>query len=357
MSITDVPTCTSCSLIFAAPVAGPKGLSTRPTKDGLSVDESPLAQLTFNNSTFSLYETILWLNGAHRNFKKTTNYDLEMNLYFRDIYDSNKQIALAIPITIDDSQGKPYFKEMAAQQSGRVNTLETIIVKNAPVLTYKGIDLRGRTKAIPKSAAQCNSVTSNLTWFVLPSTFISTADATRLRALGGKDDISPPGPDHELSLERARSISMAVAGIQLKSDITAATTAAAAASAPGIYLTRALQCQRIDPTKDVRNDAVYLKNPPQNNTLADELAKAAALDVPLDAGAGSGMRPRDIETILSIIVGIAVGVIIFSIVAYVVLQSVYKGYLPSVNKELLEVPAITSAKEAACAAFVDVQKG
>jgi len=358
MSIADVATCSSCSLIFAAPVSGPKGLSTRPAKDGLSVDESPLAQITFNNSTYSLYETILWLKGAHRNFKRDENYDLEMNLYFRDIYDSTKQIAVAIPITINDSQGKPYFTEMAAQQSGRVNTLETIIVKNAVVLTYKGIDLRERTKTTPKSAPQCNSLTSNLTWFVLPTTYISIGDANRLRALGGKDDISPPAPDHEISLERARSISMAVAKIELKSDITAATTAAAAASAPGIYLTRALQCQRIDPTKDVRNDAVYLKNPVQNNTLADELARAAALDVPLDAGAGSGgMRPRDIETILSVVVGIAVGLIIFAIVAYVVLQSVYKGYLPAVNKELVEVPVITSAKEAACAAFVEAQKG
>jgi hypothetical protein len=150
---------------------------------------------------------------------------------------------------------------------------------------------------------------------------------------------------------------MAVASIEIKSDITAANTAAAAASAPGIYLTRALQCQRIDPTKDVRNDAVYLKNPPQSNTLADELAKAAALDAPLDVSGNSGMRPRDIETILSIVVGIAVGIIIFAIVAYVVLQAVYKGYLPTVNKELVEVPAITSAKEAACAAFVEAQKG
>jgi len=357
LAISDVATCASCSLIFAAPIAGPKGLSTRPTKDGLSVDESPLAQLTFNNSTFSLYETILWVNGAHRNFKATANFDLEMNMYFHDIYDSAKQIAVAIPITIDDSQAKPYFTEMAAQQMGRVYTLESIIVKNAPVLTYKGIDLRSRNKSSPKSAPQCSSLTSNLTWFVLPTTFISTGDANRLRGLGGKDDISPPAADHELSLERARSLTMVVANIQLKSDITTAKTAAVAASSPGIYLTRALQCQRIDPTKDVRNNAVYLKNAPQNNTLADELAAAAALDTPLDDISSGSVRPRDIETILSICVGIAVGIIIFAIVAYVVLQNVYKGYLPAVNKELLEVPAITTAKEAACAAFVDAQKG
>ena len=38
----------------------------------------------------------------------------------------------------------------------------------------------------------------------------------------------------------------------------------------GIYLTRALQCQRINPATDVKNNAVYLNGLPEN-TLEEEL--------------------------------------------------------------------------------------
>jgi hypothetical protein len=316
----------------------------------MGIDESPLAMLTFNGTNYSLFETVLWRNGAHRNFKTQANYDLELNLYFHDIYTPSKQVAVAIPITIDDRQAKPYFTELADQNIGsRQHTLETLIVKDAPVLTYKGMDLRNRTKGNPRGASQCSSVDGSMTWFILPSTYISQHNANRIRSIDYGYDISPAAPDHELALERARNLTMVIAKIQIKSEVDAAASgASAAANSQGIYLTRALQCQRIDPLTDVRNDAVYLKNPPKRTTLADELDAAAALDKTLDDISSGSVRPKDIEFILSVCVGVAVGIIIFSIIAYFILQVVYKGYLPAVVQEPAVIDAAMAMHKLEC---------
>jgi len=350
MSLSDVTTCASCSLIIAAPTPGPKNFIVRGAHDGMGIDESPLAMLTFNGSNYSLYETVLWRNGAHRNFKTQANYDLELNLYFHDIYEPSKQVAVAIPITIDDRQAKPYFTELADQNIGsRQYTLETLIVKDSPVLTYKGMDLRNRTKGNPRGASQCASVDGSMTWFILPSTYISQHNANRIRSIDYGYDISPAAPDHELALERARNLTMVIAKIQIKSEADAAASGvSSAANSQGIYLTRALQCQRINPLTDVRNDAVYLKNPPTRNTLADELDAAAALDKTLDDISSGSVRPKDIEFILSVCVGVAVGIIIFSIIAYFILQVVYKGYLPAVVQEPAVIDAAMAMHKLEC---------
>jgi hypothetical protein len=192
-----------------------------------------------------------------------------------------------------------------------------------------------------------------MTWFILPSTYISQHNANRIRGINYGYDITPAAPDHELALERARNLTMVIAKIQIKSEVDAAASgASAAANSQGIYLTRALQCQRIDPLTDVRNDAVYLKNPPKRTTLADELDAAAALDKTLDDISSGSVRPKDIEFILSVCVGVAVGIIIFSIIAYFILQVVYKGYLPAVVQEPAVIDAAMAMREMECKAIL-----
>jgi len=342
---SDLAVCSSCTLNFVAPTAGPKGYTHRGTvADGLGVDESPLASITYNKTNYALYDTVIWRKGAHRDFLTDTPYDLEMNLYFRTVTDTSKQVAVAIPITINDTKSMSYFNELANQDpTKRGFSLETIIATNARVLMYKGMDLRGRNVTNPVGAPQCNDVNASLTWFVLGTAYISAADANRLRSTNFANNVEPPTPTLVPTLDRCRTMCMIVPKITV-----GVPTAAGKSKGDDIYLTRALQCQRIDPTTDVKEGAVYLKNQKNSNTLADELDASAALDKPLDAVVQGGVRPRDIEEILATAIAVALAVLGIVVVGYWALCRIYKDYVPTVIKEQTLIPAISDAKIKAC---------
>lgn len=352
MAIADMPQCPSCTLVFAAPVVGPKTISSRYGNDGLNVDESPLSELTYNTTKYALYDTVIWKNGAHRNFKAAANYDLEMNLYFRNIFDPFSQVAIAIPITIDDSRALPYFTEMANQNaSNRTHSLEKIITAG-PVVMYKGMDLRNRNSDRPYAASHCSSPNASLNWFILQPTFISSVDAQRIRSTQAVSNLLPPTPHHELTLERVRTMCSVIPTIELKSAIEKRNAAENAANNNGIYLTRALQCQRINPATDIKNNAVYLNGLPQN-TLQDELnEKAADSSVAVGSAPSTGVRPKQIEEFLALAVGIGLGIFLFSIAVYYLLQFLYKGFVPNMTGMELSMGPIISEKQIACASYV-----
>jgi len=351
MALADMPVCESCSLVFSAPVTGTKMFSSRAGLDGITVDESPLAELIYNTTKYALFDTIIWKKGAHRNFKASDTYDLEMNLYFRDVFDPFKQIAVAIPITIDDSKSNPYFTEMANQNgSVRLSSLEKIISEGSVVM-YKGIDLRNRNSDKPYVATQCQSATSSLTWFILQTTYISANDAKRIRSTAVASNLLPPVPQHEATMERARNMSSSIATIQLKSTIDKQKVSEKTNQDKGIYLTRALQCQRINPLTDVKNDAVYLHGE-STGTLDDELNASAAdssLTVPISSK--NGIRPKQIETWLAAIVGIIFGIIIFIFLSHFIVQIIFSGYIPNMFKNEAIMPLVVDAKATACAPF------
>ena len=347
---SDLATCSSCSLEFKAPNAGTKGYIIRGSvADGIGVDESPLTTLIYNGASYGLYDTIIWRKGAHRDFFSDTPYDMEMNLYFRNIHDTSKQMAMAIPISIDNSKSMSYFNELANQdQTKRTFTLETIIRTDKPVLTYKGIDLRKRSAQKPTDAPQCSDLLSNLTWFVTATTYISQQDADRIRNSNLQGNVDPPAPSLVMSLERCRAMCMIVPKITVN-----AADSKKKGKGDDIYLTRALQCQRINPAEDVKGDAVYLKNQQRSNTLADEMDAASALDAPLEMASKSGIRPRDIEEILATAISVVIAIIGLVIVGYFTLKFLYKGYIPVVVREQKLIPIFTKAKVEACKALGD----
>lgn len=336
LSRGDLAICGSCNLLFSSDVVGPKELVAQNT-GGLQLFESPLVQIVYNNTTYGLSQSYLWQNGIHRDFKVDANYDMEINLYFRDIYAPEKSLAMAIPITIDNSQGKPYFSEL--NTGTRKINIESLIEKDKPVLVYKGIDLRNRDSAKNQTAPQCMSATSSMTWFVLPTTFITSSDANRIRSIPVPPTNTLPTADHEITLERSRKLCMTIPQIYLKRD-KELSKKAEAESKGGVYLTRALQCQRIDPEKDVRGEAVYLNTPPPNNTLQKELEDTVNLNKSIDANGKSSIRANDIENLLAIVVGITVGIVCIAIIAYGLYTIVFKGYIE--NLETMESAILTT---------------
>jgi len=348
MAIADMPKCESCSLVFAAPIAGTKMVGQRGGMDGLSVEESPLSELHYNTNKYALYDTVLWAKqGAHRNFKAAANYDMEMNLYFREVFNPFKMIAMAIPITIDNGRANPYFTEMANQNgSVRNMTLEKIITGGAVVM-YKGMDLRSRNSDRPYAADQCHSKTATLTWFVLQPAYISSNDANRFRTMAISSNLFPPSPVHELTLARVRDMCAVIATIQLKSDMDKAAESAASKSDNGVFLTRALQCQRINPATDVKGDAVYLNSPPEN-TLHDELNSGAA-DSKKPMKKAGGWRPKHVEELIGLVLGIVIGLLLFALVSYYFMQFMFKGYAAGAAAMDASIFSILSKRQQECA--------
>jgi hypothetical protein len=149
-------------------------------------------------------------------------------------------------------------------------------------------------------------------------------------------------------------MAMIIPKIQIQSQIDNANRLAAAdaSSKNGVYLTRALQCQRIDPVRDVKNDAVYLNESRGPTTLKEELDMVSALDAPLDViTSAAGTRAAQIQHTLSIVVGVVLGILIFAIVAYFALRHTYKGY----EKTIAENNAIIAAAAEAAAAAAKKQ--
>jgi len=342
LSNSDLAICSSCKLVFSSEVIGPQQL-TLVNSLCCAIDESPLVQLTYNNTTYGLANTFLWTQGIHRNFKAEKNYDMEMNLYFKDIYKPDNLIAVVIPITIDNAQARPYFNSIANGRQGNSQgvNIETLIEKESPVLVYKGIDLRGRNGDKKQTAQQCLSTTSNMTWLVFPTTFISKDNADLLKNTtanpkAGVPQSTIPAPDHEITLERARKMCMIIPKVELKKDLDNSRNAK---RSENVFLTRALQCQRIDPSKDVRGDAVYLDST-TGNTLQNELDNVTNLNKSIDKKKKPYMRASDIENILALVVGITIGVICIALLSYGFYNLVFKKYVA--NLESMETAILTT---------------
>jgi hypothetical protein len=322
---TDLAICNSCSIIFNGANAGPKTLAPL-EKGGFLVDESPLIQVQYNDRTYGLSKTFLWKNGLHRDFKVDTNYDLELNLYFRDIFFPDKLLGVVIPITIDDTKAKPYFTEFSS--SARTIPMNTLIGEGQ-VLVYKGIDIQNRNGNKEQTAEQCSSLTSSLNWLIFPTTYISSRDANHIRSIPLPVTNTPPAPEKEITLERARKMCMFIPKVELKSSVDALL--AQKDKKKDIYLTRALQCQRIDPSKDVRGDAVYLSDKTGTTTLNKELDDAANLNSSLDDKTG-GVRAKKIEDIIAYVVGTILGFILLALLAYFIYTQLFKGYTGVIEK-------------------------
>jgi hypothetical protein len=298
-----------------------------------------LIQIQYNDRTYGLSKTFLWKNGLHRDFKADKNYDLELNLYFRDIFFPDKMLGVVLPITIDESLGKPYFTEFS--NSARTIPMDTLI-GDGQVLVYKGIDIQNRNGDKKQTAEQCSSISSNLNWLIFPTTYIKSKDANFIRSIPLPVTNTNPVPDQEITLERARKMCMLIPKVELKTTVEDRLAQTERSKKKNIYLTRALQCQRIDPSKDVRGDAVYLSDKTGTTTLNKELDDAANLNSSLDDKTGT-VRAKKIEDIIAYIVGTILGIILLALLAYFIYTQLFKGYINTVEKSDILISKVATA--------------
>jgi hypothetical protein len=147
-------------------------------------------------------------------------------------------------------------------------------------------------------------------------------------------------------MDRVRSMTMIVQKIDTQTNLNSQKSSAdKAAATKGIYLTRALQCQRIDPVRDVKKNVVYLPDS-RKTTLKEELETAASLDEPLIDGRDTGIRASEVENLIALILGIVVGILLFGIIAYYIMLYVYKDYVQTItiNKAITNAAADAAPK-------------
>jgi hypothetical protein len=129
---------------------------------------------------------------------------------------------------------------------------------------------------------------------------------------------------------------MIIPKVELKKDLDAAKNSK---RSENVFLTRALQCQRIDPSKDVRGDAVYLDSS-TGNTLQNELDNVTNLNKSIDKKKTPYMRASDMENILALVVGITVGIVCIALLSYGFYNLVFKKYIA--NLETMETAIMTT---------------
>jgi len=146
---------------------------------------------------------------------------------------------------------------------------------------------------------------------------ISNKNFTRLRALCDSGMLKgPPRPLSDITASRAA---------RLLTHIQSITLDGGRAGDDGGLNTKALKCYRLDPKKDIQGDKVYIGGAPNENTLEEELRKAADLSgEPPDDGS---VKPGDIEQIVGIILGVTIGVIVCATVAYYLWKGTFTKYL------------------------------
>ena len=320
--------CTTCRLRLSAPLAGPGSVSQVPI--GLMLNENPTTSLYSNDIQHNLLDSYISFPSGHRLEGRTSPSDGECYFYFQNVTDPSKHICLCVPLDI--GTGNEYFKNLG-NVDGKRPTLATLIPTNTKIFSYRGPDLRGRSRLNMYPRGQCEPVNRIVTYFVtLTTASINANDFKRLKGLCASN-AGPPKPMSELTSMRIQSLGTFIPSIQVKTtaDVVKTKNSAGKSGIP----TESLKCYAIDPDKDVKDDAVYIGGAPGDSTLADELRNAASGDLNQSLEAPP-IANASLETILSIVLGVFVGLVVCATIAFFIYNTVFSHY--PTNSKLYDTP-------------------
>lgn len=315
ISADRIPDCKSCKLRLVSPVPGPGTVS--PRVDGLLVDENPLSTLSVNGIQHNLVESILMIAGAHKLPGRTEVCKAELACYFQSIRDFSYHVCLCLPIDIGTGAANNYFATLGGATSGRP-TLSKIVPSNASYLLYRGADLRGRSSNSNVPSSFCDPVKRVTTYYVcLTPIFISNTDYTRLVARGGNTVVGPPKPLTTSVISRLESLCSLVKGINIGVPKPVGTTdTSLQPDGPG-YPTKALKCYRVDPSRDIRDDKVYIGGEGTPTDFRKEIANED------DRG---GIFPGDLQRWISSTLSLIISIILAAFIFVGIFSAVFKNY-------------------------------
>ena len=314
ISADRIPDCKSCKLRLVSPVPGPGTVS--PRVEGLLVDENPLSTLSVNGIQYNLVETILMISGAHRLPGRSEVCKAELACYFQSTRDFSIHVCLCLPIDIGTGAANNYFATLGGATSGRP-VLSKIVPPNANYLLYRGADLRGRSARSNVPVMFCDPVKRVTSYYVcLTPIFISNADYTRLVTRAGKDCAGPAKPLTPVVISRLTVLASLVKGISIGAPKPLGP-GGIQPEGPG-YPTKALKCYRVDPSRDIRDDKVYIGG---GGAPPTDFRKETALED--DRG---GIFPGDLQRWISSTLGLILSIILAAFAFVGIFSAVFKNY-------------------------------
>jgi len=286
------------------------------------INENPVTTLTVNGVAHNLTMAYVTFPGAHRLPDFQLPCDAELFCWFQHSTTPQVYVCLTLPLVVGNSGSNSYFATLGTVTANRP-TLSTLFDPTTVFLSYRGASLQGRSAADPRPRTKCDPP-SLVTYYVAtkPAT-LAAADYQRLQGKG--KERGPPKPVADIIQARLIKLGTLVKGITLsgsKSDSEAGTSA------------KAMKCYRLE-DKDVVGDRVYVggKGRP-GRSLSQELEKAASdMTIPEPEG---GVKPGDIENILAIVIGVLLGLVLCSAVAYYIWNNAFGHYVKA--QELYAVP-------------------
>jgi hypothetical protein len=344
--------CASCTLRLTAMIPGPGTVTTR--ADGFDINENPQTSLDVNGQKYTLVESIMTCPGAHK-LKGADPSVAEVYLYFKHDMHSTKYACVVIPINIGNGSSATYFSTLGDEIRTDRPTVATLLATDAQFLMYDAADTRGRTTKTPAPREFCDPVKRVVTYYVsLTPATILPRDYERLKKYVGAGGGPPTVSTSTLERRLTRLVSI-VTGMKIDTVAGQAKTTAGTIVAPtgdGTVSTKQLKCYRIDPKKDIVNNAIYVggggSGAKQPGTLADEL-EASEKEL-AESETPAAVQPGDIERILGIVLGVIVGVIACATIAYVLWNRTFKEYVPV--QQLYAAPAVTQKVAEATSAIV-----
>ncbi len=325
-NMTRIPPCGSCDLRLIAKLAGPGNVT--PLPEGLLINENPTASLRVNGIGHNLTTAILTFPGAHRLPDRQEVCEAELMLYFQNDRDTTKHVCLCLPIDTGVGPTTRYFGTLATGELKGRPTAESLIPAGASFLSYKGADLRGRDAKRSRLRSKCDPIAVYVTYYVcLKPIYMSTIDYKRFKDRFLDDTfVGPVKPVADAIVDKLIRVGLFVSGIKVGED----------ADVGKRNDLQNLKCYKIDPNRDIKNGQVYVggeKAP--KRTLQDELAmgdtglagEGDALSEMADKAAT--IKPGSIEKILSIVIGVAIGLILCATIAYFVMRKTFDNYIPA----------------------------
>jgi len=160
VAISDLRTCTSCSIQIYAPSPGTLQILSRRQGtghgDGVNIEEANDVGADYRGQRYSIDEAILHVPGLHVFPGQEAPYPAEYHIHMKTFTAPIRYITIVFPVShlVSSGAGQPYFAAAAAQINAATvaenPTLATLFTPGVQMIQYQGPDIRGRTAVSPE---------------------------------------------------------------------------------------------------------------------------------------------------------------------------------------------------------------
>jgi hypothetical protein len=159
VALSDLRTCTSCSIQIYAPNPGTLQVLSRRQGtgrgDGVNIEEANDVGADYRGQRYSIDEAILHVPGLHVFPGQETAYPAEYHIHMKTFTAPIRFITIVFPVShlVSSGAGLPYFAAATAKINpatvSQNPTLATLFTPGVQMIQYQGPEIRGRTATSP----------------------------------------------------------------------------------------------------------------------------------------------------------------------------------------------------------------